>query len=53
VCSSDLPGRLTLGRLFWEVLCRGSVQAGVYLIETLCRGQAAEVLKSLRTGGGA
>jgi len=50
---APLPGRLTLGRVFWEVLCRGSVQAGVYLIETLCRGQAAEVIKSLRSGGGA
>jgi len=50
---APMPGRLTLGRVFWEALRRGSVQAGVFLIETLCRANPAEVLESLRTGAGA
>ena len=29
-------GRLTLGQLFWKALIKGGVQAGVYLIDTLC-----------------
>jgi hypothetical protein len=48
-----MPGRLTLGRVFWEALRRGGVQAGVFLIETLCRADPAEVLESLRPGNGA
>jgi hypothetical protein len=27
---------LTLGQLFWKALIKGGVQAGVYLIDTLC-----------------
>jgi biotin carboxylase len=30
-------GTLTLGRLFWNALIRGGVQAGVYVIDSLCR----------------
>ncbi len=48
---APMPGRLTLGRVFWEALRRGGVQAGVYLIETLCAGDPAEILGSLRPGG--
>ena len=29
------PGKLTLGRIFWTLLLRGGVQAGVYLLDTL------------------
>ena len=50
---APMPGRLTLGRAFWEALRRGGVQAGVFLIETLCRADPAEVLESLRPGNGA
>jgi biotin carboxylase len=48
-----LPGRLTLGRVFWEALRRGGVQAGVFLIQTLCGSDPAEVLAALRPGAGA
>jgi hypothetical protein len=50
---APLPGRLTLGRVFWEALRRGGVQAGVFLIQTLCRSDPARVLGSLRPGAGA
>jgi len=55
VTSADapLPGRLTLGRAFWETLRRGGVQAGVFLIQTLCSSNPAEVLAGLRPGVGA
>jgi len=50
---APMPGRLTLGRAFWEALRRGGVQAGVFLIQTLCCANPAEVLDSLRPGAGA
>ena len=43
VVDAPLPGRLTLGRVFWDALLRGSVQGGVYLIETICQGQSSGV----------
>jgi biotin carboxylase len=45
VVDSPLPGRLTLGRVFWDGLLRGSVQAGVYLIETICLGESSGALR--------
>jgi hypothetical protein len=50
---APLPGRLTLGRTFWEALRRGGVQAGVFLIQTLCSADPAEVLGGLRPRAGA
>jgi len=50
---APMPGRLTLGRVFWNALARGGVQAGVFLIESLCRGDPGEVLGSLRPETGA
>jgi hypothetical protein len=50
---APLPGRLTLGRAFWEALRRGGVQAGVFLIQTLCSSDPAKVLGGLRPGAGA
>jgi biotin carboxylase len=34
--SEPAPGTLLLGRVFWKALVRGGVQAGVYVIDTLC-----------------
>jgi biotin carboxylase len=31
------PGSLVLGRVFWNALIKGGVQAGVYVIDSLCR----------------
>ncbi len=50
---APLPGRLTLGRVFWEALRRGGVQAGVFLIQTLCSSDPVKVLGGLRPGAGA
>jgi hypothetical protein len=50
---APLPGRLTLGRLFWDALRRGGVQAGVFLIQTLSGSDPAQVLGALRRGEGA
>jgi hypothetical protein len=50
---APMPGRLTLGRVFWDALARGGVQAGVFLIESLCRGDPGEVLDRLRPEAGA
>ncbi len=47
---APMPGRLTLGRVFWEAMRRGGVQAGVFLIQTLCSSNPAEVLEGLRAG---
>ncbi len=30
------PGRVALGSLFWRALLKGSVQAGIYLLDCLC-----------------
>jgi hypothetical protein len=49
---APMPGRLTLGRPFWEALHRGGVQAGVFLIQTLCAGDPGAVLDSLRARAG-
>ena len=51
VTDVPLPGRLTLGRLFWQAMRRGGVQAGVYLIETLSSGEPEQSLRSLQAGG--
>jgi biotin carboxylase len=50
---APLPGRFTLGRVFWEALEQGGVQAGVYLIESLLHGDPAGTLAGLRSRGGA
>jgi hypothetical protein len=50
---APLPGRFTLGRVFWEALEQGGVQAGVYLIESLLHGDPAGTLTGLRSRGGA
>jgi biotin carboxylase len=50
---APMPGRLTLGRVFWDALARGGVQAGVFLIESLCRGDPGVVLDRLRPEAGA
>jgi len=33
-------GGLTLGRVFWNALIKGGVQAGVYVIDSLCTGRS-------------
>jgi biotin carboxylase len=33
---SDSPSKLILGRVFWNALIKGGVQAGVYVIDSLC-----------------
>lgn len=40
-------GGLILGRLFWKALVKGGVQAGVYLIDTLCdpAGNSKQVVR--------
>ncbi len=44
------PGKLTLGRVFWNLLRRGGVQAGVYLIDTLLNSEDPEqVLRRLKS----
>jgi biotin carboxylase len=50
---APMPGRLTLGRVFWDALARGGVQAGVFLIESLCRGDPGQVLAGWRPEAGA
>jgi hypothetical protein len=30
------PGTFALGRVFWKALLKGGVQAGVYVIDSLC-----------------
>jgi hypothetical protein len=49
---APMPGRLTLGRAFWDALARGGVQAGVFLIESLCAADPGEVLACLRAEAG-
>jgi hypothetical protein len=49
---APMPGRLTLGRVFWDALRRGGVQAGVFLIESLCTGDPGQVLAGLRQEAG-
>jgi hypothetical protein len=39
--------------MFWEALRRGGVQAGVFLIQTLCGPDPGKVLGSFRTGADA
>jgi hypothetical protein len=44
------PGKLTLGRVFWNLLRRGGVQGAVYLLDTLLSGEDAEqVLRRFRS----
>jgi hypothetical protein len=45
------PGKLTLGRIFWDLLARGGVQGAVYLIDTLLQAGAdpQAVLRRLAT----
>ena len=44
------PGKLTLGRVFWNMLRRGGVQGAVYFIDTLLGGEDPEQV--LRRFGG-
>jgi hypothetical protein len=40
VVDAPHPGKLTLGRVFWDLLARGGVQGGVYLIDSLLQNDA-------------